>query len=179
MDGVAQEVTDILRSGKLRNPEGLLALLQQLNSTHDPGFRYEIFYAWRQVKKAHEIQIGAVGGVGGDIVVFRGPQKPDKTLQIKYLTGSGKKTFKNKLLEAAAQLGGETGNNEVADPGTIRTVEMVIEDPNLPEASLDPSELVGRLDQYLGPSPKNQYVDRVRLRVNQRNGTHNVHTFNK
>jgi hypothetical protein len=181
--GVLSQVRDILQSGKLRNPEGLVALLQQIESTGDPGFRYELYYAWRQVTKpgkAHEIQLGAVNGIGGDVVVFRGDrQKQDKTLQIKYVTGTGKKAFKKNLLAAAAQLGSETGNNELASPHTIRTVEMVLENPNLPEAKLSDQELANRLGEYLGSSPKIQYVDRVRLRINNPHGGHRVTTFSR
>jgi hypothetical protein len=179
-------VQSLVTSGRLDNPAGLVNLLQQIlvaASNENPqaardnsvGFIYELFYALQQASAGFRVQLGAIDGVGGDIVLTDSDGNVT-TIHLKYITGTGLKNVKTRIREAMRQFSGAGG--ETPAQGSKRKVMVVIENTDNALAKVRPKKQAKAILAIINGTPLNQHTDEVEVHVNDPDGeSYWQHTF--
>jgi hypothetical protein len=139
--GLQDNVHELATGGRLTNPDGLVTALREVGKG-DSGKAVEIGMAADASRAGDTVQLGAVGGIGGDVV----NQTRETVTQVKEITSKDPLKVDERLGEAAHQLAGkgQRGRSKPGDTGTevpptskktpgtpfTRTVEIVVREAN-------------------------------------------------
>ncbi|MDA0179050.1 hypothetical protein OJ997_01990, partial [Solirubrobacter phytolaccae] len=172
---VIENVEDLVRSGKLANPDSLGAHLKKI-AGGDRGALTELERVMQRVRAGHDVQIGAINGKGGDVVDLT----DQEVLQMKDITSRTEDGVVENMKGAANQLAGkgakaksnagQTETPPLREDGTpyTRTVDLTIREAENPLHAYDDEALRQWVRDKMGSLSSKDAVDQVVVRINGR-----------
>ena len=185
-DYVQSKLYELVNLHKISSLQGLYNLLDQIRAALNQrteeeaergsiGFVYELYYALAAAKddKVRTVQFGAIGGVGGDLVINF--EESSMTVQVKYVTGTTSKSVKTRIREAMSQLGGSGGERPAAE--STKVAEVVVANPENALMRLDEAGLEAQLVDYVTGSPTMNNADKVIVTLSRGDDRYTTMTF--
>lgn len=157
---VEDRVLALVGTGKLYRLAGLYGVLDQIRAAaagakdegeamrNTAGYIWELNFATMAAEHddVDKVQLGAIGGVGGDIVA-RGTSGELETMQVKLATGNGAKAVKDNIRKGIRQLGGSGG--ETADSAGNRVVDVTVLEPTNLVTLMTDADRLAALKSYI------------------------------
>jgi hypothetical protein len=170
--GLFDAVHDLATGGRLRNPQSLRGLMEDIN-TGDANKITELTIAAERSRAGHQVQLGPQNRVGADVVDITA----EEAIQVKDVSSPDDRAVGENLTAAANQLAGRGARNRLnpGDPDTevppnrpdgrpyTRTAEIIIRNPRNPLHNADRAAVEAFVRDTLSTASNRAAVDQVRV----------------